>query len=213
MGKFLFGIVVGAAAVVWGYAGFPLPAVEVSEIVSRTRAAYQVLVSGTEPTTPPNSTQDEVQQASPDDTATSAEPDPGPQAPTPENNAGAATNIELFRVIDGNTVELGINGTVATIHYTHINAPEAAAPCFEAATNAHRELLQHGPLRLLTDNSQRPAYHHVYAGNVLVTRELVRQGWAQVARQQSAGKYYAEFLLLEEAAAKQALGCHRQGFR
>ena len=227
MGKFLFGVIIGAAAVVWGYAGFPLPAVDMSELVSRTRAAYQVLVDGTESTTPPdtgNNTEegtgdstpqpalDDTQDATLDGRAEEQPELPEPELFTiPEGDLGAAANVELFRVTDGDTVVLGINGTIETIRYLNAKAPDVGEPCFEAATNAHRDLLQSGPLRLTTDKSQSPARYSVYAGGLLVERELIKQGWAQAVSQQAGDKRYAELLALEKAAASKALGCHPTG--
>ncbi|HHX83229.1 MAG TPA: hypothetical protein GX696_09655, partial [Pseudomonadaceae bacterium] len=124
-------------------------------------------------------------------------------------------DIQLSRVVDGDTIDLNINGTVTPVRYIGANTPERDDPCYQDALNANRRLLQSGPLRLDTDATDKDRYgrllRYVYAGDILVERELIRQGWAEVVLYRSDDKHYDEFLALEQAAAAQGLGCHPTG--
>lgn len=133
----------------------------------------------------------------------------------PGSSSEANADIQLSRVIDGDTIDLSIDGTIVPVRYIGANTPERDDPCYQDALNANRKLLQSGPLRLDTDATDKDRYgrllRYVYAGDLLVERELIRQGWAEVVLYRSDDKHYDEFLALEQAAAAQGLGCHPTG--
>lgn len=65
------------------------------------------------------------------------------------------------------------------------------------------------------DESDRDAngrlLRYVYANGLLVERQLITEGFAEVVRYRSDDNFYEEFVALEEAAAEQDLGCHVTG--
>ena len=52
---------------------------------------------------------------------------------------------------------------------------------------------------------------YVYANGVLVERQLISLGFAEVVRYRSDDNFYDEFRELEQQAAEQGLGCHPTG--
>ena len=76
-------------------------------------------------------------------------------------------------------------------------------------------LLRDEDLALERDETDRDdngrLLRYVYADGVLVERQLIKDGFAEVVRYRSDDNYYEEFRALEEAAAEQGLGCHLTG--
>ena len=70
-------------------------------------------------------------------------------------------------------------------------------------------------LTLERDETDRDAngrlLRYVYANGVLVERQLIVEGFAEVVRYRSDDNFYEEFVALEAAAAEQGLGCHMTG--
>lgn len=124
-------------------------------------------------------------------------------------------DVQLERVFDGDTIEVSINDRSEQIRYIGANAPERDETCFEESIEENRTLLNSGPLRLDTDETDRDQYgrllRYVYAGDVLVEREMIARGYAEVVRYRSDDKHYDEFRELELEAARQDLGCHPSG--
>lgn len=123
--------------------------------------------------------------------------------------------VQLRRVIDGDTIEVSINGRSERIRYIGANTPERDDPCYQEALQENRKILSTGPLRLDTDATDKDRYgrllRYVYAGDVLVELELIARGYAEVVRYRSDDKHYDEFRRLEIEAARQGLGCHPSG--
>ena len=106
-------------------------------------------------------------------------------ASKPKSNS----NIELKRVIDGDTIELT---TGEKVRYLGIDAPELASTANKAseclaeeAKSRNQALLTKGPLTLVADNGgDKDSYgrllRYVYAGDVFVNKELALEGLAQV---------------------------------
>lgn len=136
--------------------------------------------------------------------------------------AGAAVSssqpgitVELRQVIDGDTIDVFINGEVERIRYIAANTPEFGEPCYQQASLANRRLVEGKDLALERDETDRDdngrLLRYVYADGVLVERQLIKDGFAEVVRYRSDDNYYEEFRALEEAAAEQGLGCHLTG--
>jgi endonuclease YncB( thermonuclease family) len=122
---------------------------------------------------------------------------------------------ELRRVIDGDTIDVFIDGEVQRVRYIAANAPEFGEPCYEESTLANRQLLEGQTLTLERDETDRDVYgrllRYVFANGVLIERQLISLGYAEVVRYRSDDNYYQEFRALEEMAAQQGLGCHTSG--
>jgi micrococcal nuclease len=100
-----------------------------------------------------------------------------PEPPAPQRQP-----VELVRVVDGDTIRVIVDGREQRVRYIGIDTPERGVPGFDAATEANRELLRRGRLRLEFDLDRHDPYDrllaYVYAGKTFVNLELVRRGHA-----------------------------------
>jgi micrococcal nuclease len=108
----------------------------------------------------------------------------------PERSPRAhSVTAEVERVVDGDTIEVSINGAVEDVRYIGIDTPESVTPgepveCFGRRASAFNERLVDGrSVTLRFDRERRDTYGrllaYVYAGPRLVNAELVRQGYAR----------------------------------
>jgi len=122
---------------------------------------------------------------------------------------------QLVRVIDGDTIDVRINGTKYRVRYVGMNTPERDQPCYNEATDANRSMLEGQTLTLVKDTSETDQYgrllRYIYAGDVFVNEELVRQGYAEVVRYDPDNAYWSAFRDLEQEAAQANRGCHPTG--
>jgi len=103
----------------------------------------------------------------------------------------APTALLVTRVIDGDTIEVDIAGTIYKVRYIGIDTPEPndKRPEFcalaQEATRYNRQLVEGKTIRLEKDISETDQYgrllRYVYIGDTLVNAELVRRGlaWAK----------------------------------
>lgn len=122
---------------------------------------------------------------------------------------------ELRQVIDGDTIDVFLDGEVERIRYIGANTPEFGEPCYQQSSLANRRLVEGFDLILESDETDRDAngrlLRYVYANGILVERQLIAEGFAEVVRYRSDDYFYEEFVALEQAAAEQGLGCHITG--
>ncbi len=119
----------------------------------------------------------------------------------------------VTRVIDGDTIEVDIDGTIYKVRYIGIDAPELddeqpeLCALAQEATIYNRQLVEGKTVRLEKDISETDKYErllrYVYVDDIFVNAELVRQGlaWAKVYEPDTKYQDYLEEL---EAEAKQA---------
>jgi len=119
-------------------------------------------------------------------------------------------------VIDGDTIEVNIDGTSYRIRYMGIDTPELddkrAEFCALAqeATRYNRQLVEGKRVRLEQDISETDQYgrllRYVYIGDTFVNAELVRQGlaWAKVYEPDT--KYQSCLEAAEEEARQAGIG-------
>ncbi len=115
----------------------------------------------------------------------------------------------VTRVIDGDTIEVDIDGTIYKVRYIGIDAPELddERPEFcalaQEATRYNRQLVEGKTVRLEKDISETDRYgrllRYVYVDDTFVNAELVRQGLAWVKVYEPDTKYQD---ILEEAEAE-----------
>ena len=132
-----------------------------------------------------------------------------------ESAAGKSEIAQVTRVIDGDTIDVLLNGKTERIRYVQINTPERDEPCFAESTQANADLVADKTVRLvhsekLTDPFGR-LLHYVYVGDIMVERVLVEQGFAEVVLYPPNDRHYDEFLRLETEAAAAGRGCHPTG--
>ena len=104
----------------------------------------------------------------------------------PEGRSAEAT---VTRAVDGDTVEVSLDGTTEAVRYIGIDTPESVAPdqpveCFgERASHFNAGLVEGREVKLVFDAERRDQYGrllaYVYLGNEFVNAELVRRGFAR----------------------------------
>ena len=138
-------------------------------------------------------------------------------APTaaPTLPPGAAEMGPVTRVVDGDTIDVMLNGVNTRIRYLQMNTPERDHPCSADSTQANAALVAGKTVRLVADKELVDRYDRllrfVYVDDVLVNRVLVEQGWAEVVLYPPNDLHYDEFLQLEREAAAAGRGCHPTG--
>jgi micrococcal nuclease len=119
---------------------------------------------------------------------TGAGADPAPRD-DPGEAARAPVSAPVLRVVDGDTIEVGLDGGTDDLRYIGVDTPETVKPgepvqCFgpEASAFNHR-LVEGETVRLVFDAELRDAYGrllaYVYVGDRFVNGALVRGGYAR----------------------------------
>ena len=89
----------------------------------------------------------------------------------------------VVRVIDGDTVDLAGGDRV---RYIGIDTPEWNERLYDEATDQNADLVANRGVRLIKDVSETDRFdrllRYVYADDILVNAELVREGWARAVR-------------------------------
>ena len=103
--------------------------------------------------------------------------------------AGESAKAEVMRVVDGDTIEVSVDGQVQDVRYIGVDTPESVTPgepveCFGRRAGAFNERLVGGrEVTLRFDRELRDRYGrllaYVYVGSRLVNAELVRRGYAR----------------------------------
>jgi endonuclease YncB( thermonuclease family) len=124
----------------------------------------------------------------------------------------APTTPLVTRVIDGDTIEVDITGTIYKVRYIGIDTPEPddKRPEFcalaQEATRYNRQLVGGKTVRLEKDISETDQYgrllRYVFVGDTLVNAELVRQGLA-CAKSYPPDTKYQDYLEELETEARQ----------
>ena len=140
------------------------------------------------------------------------------QAQAPGAPSGAQTTIivgetgRVVRVIDGDTIEVNINGQTIDVRYLQMNTTERGEPCYQEAKDANAALVEGQVVTLLADSEPTDQYgrwlRHVYANNLHVNAELVRNGWAEAVVYEPNDQFWDAFIELEQQAAQAKRGCH-----
>jgi micrococcal nuclease len=95
----------------------------------------------------------------------------------------------VTRVVDGDTIEAQIDGSLEDVRYIGVDTPETVKPgtpvqCFgHRASDFDRRLVEHQRVRLVFGVERRDVYGrllaYVYIGHRFVNAELVRRGLAR----------------------------------
>jgi micrococcal nuclease len=96
---------------------------------------------------------------------------------------------EVTRVVDGDTIEVSLDGETEDVRYIGVDTPETVAPdepveCFgHRASETNADLVEGETVTLVFDRELRDEYGrllaYVYLGDQLVNAELVRRGLAR----------------------------------
>lgn len=138
-------------------------------------------------------------------------PSPGTIATlTPTRPALARETAQVTQVIDGDTIEVELDGQHYRVRYIGMDTPEVGEPFYAAAIEANRRLVQGQVVEMEKDVSETDRYgrllRYVYVGNVMVNEELIRLGMAQVATFPPDVEYAERFLIVQEEAQTQGVG-------
>ena len=121
----------------------------------------------------------------------------------------------VLRVVDGDTIDVMLNGQRTRIRYLQMNTPERNQPCYREAVQANVNLVGGRSVRLVADREDTDRYgrllRYVYVDDVLVNRVLVAGGFAEVVLYPPNDMHYEEFRALEAEAAAAGRGCHPTG--
>ncbi|MBA3533154.1 MAG: thermonuclease family protein [Ardenticatenales bacterium] len=115
-----------------------------------------------------------------------------------------AEQAEVLHVIDGDTIEVEIEGQQYRVRYISVDTPERDEPFYEEATRANADLVEGKRVWMEKDVSDTDQYgrllRFVYVGDTMVNAELLRQGFAQVVTFPPDVSRVDSFLLLEREA-------------
>ena len=134
------------------------------------------------------------------------------------DNGGSAPTGEtatVSRVIDGDTIDVLLNGQQVRVRYVGMNTPERDEVCYQDALNANRALVEGQTVTLVRDVSNTDRFdrllRYIYVGNTFINAEMVRQGWAEVVSYPPDTAQFNNFRSLEIEARDANRGCHPTG--
>lgn len=135
------------------------------------------------------------------------------------SSGGATTSggdtARVSNVIDGDTIDVILDGEEVRVRYVGVNTPERDETCYSEAMAANRAMVEGQTVRLVKDESETDRYgrllRYVYVGNTFVNEQLVAQGYAEVVLYAPDERFYEDFLRFESNAARNDLGCHPTG--
>ena len=103
--------------------------------------------------------------------------------------AGERATAEVLRVVDGDTIEVLLDGEEEDVRYIGVDTPESVAPGSRSSATARRaseanaDLVEGEDVVLVFDAELRDRYGrllaYVYVGEVLVNAELLKGGFAR----------------------------------
>jgi endonuclease YncB( thermonuclease family) len=131
------------------------------------------------------------------------------------SSGGTGETGVVTRVIDGDTIDVNINGQVTRIRYVGVNTPESDEACYTEATNANKGYVEGKTVTLVRDSSNTDRYDRllrfVYVGNVFVNAELVKAGYAEAVLYEPDDGHHDEFVEYERQSQRAGRGCHPTG--
>ncbi|MEX0933619.1 MAG: thermonuclease family protein [Candidatus Paceibacterota bacterium] len=124
--------------------------------------------------------------------------------------------VKVVRVVDGDTINVEINGKVESVRYIGIDTPETVDPrkpvqCFGVeASKKNKGLVEGKMVRLEKDITDRDKYdrllRYVWLGDTLINQTLVEQGYAKSYSYPPNVKYQDKFVAAEKKAREDKLG-------
>ncbi|MFC1960778.1 thermonuclease family protein [Chloroflexota bacterium] len=144
---------------------------------------------------------------------------PPPSAPPPANSTPTAEVVgetaRVVRVIDGDTIDVDLDGQRYRVRYIGINTPERDEACYQDATDANVDWVAGQTVTLVKDVSETDPYdrllRYVYVGDTFVNEALVRDGYAEAVQYPPDTSNADLFNRLEREARSAGRGCHPTG--
>jgi micrococcal nuclease len=144
------------------------------------------------------------------------EGDPQPGDSDGGSGGERAATVQVLDVVDGDTIEVDLDGVEEDVRYIGIDTPESVAPdqpveCFGVeASELNQRLVGDAEVRLVFDAERRDDYGrllaYVYRGDGFVNAELVRRGYARTLTIEPNDRFAARFERLQQAAANAGRG-------
>jgi len=123
---------------------------------------------------------------------------------------------QVVRVIDGDTIEVLLDGQSYRVRYIGIDTPETVdlrlpVECFgREASERNRQLVEGKTVRLEKDVSETDAFarllRYVWVDGQMINAALVEEGYATVATYPPDVKYVDQLLALQQQARQAGLG-------
>ncbi len=118
-------------------------------------------------------------------------------------------------VIDGDTIDVEIDGQEYRIRYIGIDTPERDEVCYDEATDANAALVEGKVVTLVADVEDTDRYdrllRYVYVDGQFVNEHLIREGWAEVLSIEPNTTWERHFETLADQARSFGLGCYPTG--
>lgn len=135
----------------------------------------------------------------------SAVPDEVVPTAYPDEISGIVTGV-----IDGDTIDVLINGATQRVRYIGIDSPETDECYSGQAQVANKALVDNKPVRLIADKELRDDYgrmlRYVYVGDTFVNQKLIEDGFADVMAIAPNTAYYGHFKQLRDQAQTEGRG-------
>ena len=122
----------------------------------------------------------------------------------------------VTRVVDGDTIEVQVDGKEYKVRYIGVDTPETVDPrrpvgyFGKEASVKNKELVEGKTVRLEKDVSDTDRYgrllRYVYVGETMINLELIRLGYAKAATYPPDVKYVSIFLDAEREARNAGRG-------
>lgn len=147
--------------------------------------------------------------------------------PLPSDGAGGQTGgqtggnnppgetARVINIIDGDTIDVDMNGVTYRVRYVGINTPERDEVCYGEATGANAALVGGRTITMVRDESNTDRYgrllRYIYADGIFVNAQMVAEGWAEAVEYQPDDAQTAYLRQLEVEARNGSRGCHPTG--
>jgi micrococcal nuclease len=139
----------------------------------------------------------------------------GGSAGPPDGEPGSGIVVPVVDVVDGDTIEVLIDGVEEDVRYIGVDTPEVdpsiGVECFGSqASEANRRLVAGERVRLVFDDERRDRYGrllaYVYVGERFINEELVRRGYATTLAIAPNTDFAGRFGRLEQEAGNAGRG-------
>lgn len=117
---------------------------------------------------------------------------------------------QVVNVVDGDTIDVEIDGQILQVRYIGMDAPERGAAFGEQSTQANRQLVEGRQVVLVMDTSEADSFgrllRYVIVGNRFANYEMVRLGFAGAMAYEPDLACHNTFVEAEQRAATAGLG-------
>ena len=135
---------------------------------------------------------------------------------TQSQTGPASARAYVVRAVDGDTIEVRLDGRLEDVRYIGVDTPETVKPdtpvqCFgPRASHFDHRLVEHRRVRLVFGVERRDVYGrllaYVYLSRRFVNAELLRRGFARTLTIAPNDRFARYFKRLEMAAARAGRG-------